>query len=64
MRCSCQSCGEYMVQKDQGIESYCICPVCFSKCSMCMGTGTKVQSRDELKATYLIRLAQDSHEED
>lgn len=55
MRCSCQVCGEYMVQDEKGIKSRCICPVCFNTCSACMGTSQEPISGDRFEAIRLLR---------
>ena len=55
MRCSCQKCGEYMVQDEKGLFSRCICPNCFETCSACLGTKQKPLSSDELQALLLQR---------
>lgn len=49
MRCTCQQCGEYMVQDEKGLFSQCICPVCFSSCNACLGTEQKPLSKDALQ---------------
>ena len=51
MRCSCQICGEYMVQDEKGLNSRCICPNCFATCSACMGTPQKPLDREALQRT-------------
>ena len=38
MRCGCPQCGTYMIQSEHGLESGCVCPACFNRCSACMGT--------------------------
>ena len=59
MRCSCQRCGTYMVQDEKGIESRCICPVCFFVCSACVGTeGGQPLDLDSLRMLALLREAQ------
>ena len=40
MRCSCKVCGTYMVQREQGVESGCVCPECFYTCSACVTPAT------------------------
>jgi len=37
MRCSCERCGTYMVQRERGTDSACVCPACFFECRACMG---------------------------
>ena len=49
MRCSCQVCGEYMVQDEKGLMSRCICPNCFATCSACMGTSQQPMDPETLK---------------
>ena len=63
MRCSCQNCGEYMVQDEKGLDSRCICPVCFATCSACMGTVQTPLDRDGLKAMLDQRRWQDARTE-
>lgn len=48
MRCTCQNCGEYMVQDEKGLFSRCICPVCFTTCNACLGTAQAPLSREAL----------------
>jgi hypothetical protein len=43
MRCSCPKCGTYMVQKEMGANSACVCPKCLHACDACMGSGVKMQ---------------------
>lgn len=59
MRCSCQNCGEYMVQDEKGLNSRCICPNCFLTCSACMGTAQKPLDRDGLKDLARRRMEYD-----
>lgn len=63
MRCSCQVCGEYMVQDEKGLESRCICPVCFATCSACMGTVQPPLDRDGLRAMLDQRQRMDARME-
>ncbi|MDP3447635.1 MAG: hypothetical protein Q8S22_06195 [Eubacteriales bacterium] len=49
MRCSCQSCGTYMVHDEKGLGSRCICPECFATCSACMGTRQAPMDPDQIK---------------
>ena len=62
MRCSCQKCGEYMVQREQGVESMCVGPNCFNTCSACMGNRTTVKSVEELKLEFLLRTEEEENE--
>lgn len=48
MRCSCVVCGTYMVQSEKGLESGCVCPECFNKCSACMGVGAKPLKKEDI----------------
>lgn len=67
MRCSCQVCGEYMVQDEKGVLSRCICPVCFNTCSACMGTTQEPISGDRFEVIQQLRKRYDgsiSYEED
>lgn len=59
MRCTCQSCGEYMVQDEKGLFSRCICPNCFQTCSACLGTQQKPLSREALSALMADRARYD-----
>lgn len=63
MRCSCQFCGEYMVQDEKGIESRCICPRCFHTCSACMGTTQLPLDREGLKQMLLRREIYDEEQQ-
>ena len=47
MRCSCKTCGTYMVQAESS-HLGCVCPECGYRCNDCLGTDTVV-SRDRLK---------------
>ena len=61
MRCSCRVCGTYMVQREKGIESGCVCPQCLNTCTMCtMTSGGAPLSAQALAAAYLMRAQ--SHE--
>lgn len=56
MRCSCRVCGAYMVQREQGIFSGCVCPECFSSCHMCtQSEGGTPKSPDELRSAFMLR---------
>lgn len=55
MRCSCQKCGEYMVQDEKGLESRCICPLCFETCSACMGTEQAPVAGDRFELIAMLR---------
>lgn len=52
MRCSCKTCGEYMIQAESD-HLGCVCPVCGYRCSDCLGTDTVVDRQS------LAALAQD-----
>ena len=52
MRCSCKTCGEYMIQAESD-HLGCVCPVCGYRCSDCLGTDTVVSPQ------ALARLAAD-----
>lgn len=60
MRCSCQNCGEYMVQDEHGVDSRCICPVCFNTCSLCVNNQTVPKTREELQKIIKAREELDS----
>lgn len=55
MRCSCQVCGEYMVQDEKGVNSRCICPICFETCNACMGTEQQPLSGDRFEVLAMLR---------
>ena len=56
MRCSCRVCGTYMVQREQGVESGCVCPECFSVCTACVTPeGGQPLSPEALKRLFLSR---------
>lgn len=57
MRCSCPACGVYMVQHEQGLESGCVCPECFTKCSACMGTKQPPIAANELEPEARLRAS-------
>lgn len=38
-----------MVQDEHGLESCCICPVCFTKCSLCINDKNLPLSKGELE---------------
>lgn len=56
MRCSCRVCGTYMVQRERGMLSGCVCPECFSTCNMCTQTeGGTPKTAEELTFQYRLR---------
>lgn len=57
MRCSCQRCGTYMVQREKGLSSECVCPECFLVCNACMGTAQGPMTPEGLVRTVLSREA-------
>ena len=59
MRCTCQNCGEYMVQDERGLSSRCICPNCFQTCAACLGTEQTPLSREALHALAAERARYD-----
>ncbi len=61
MRCSCILCGTYMVQQERGIDSYCICPNCQNTCSVCMGSGTKMEKGGGLPLDILLRYEEEEN---
>ncbi len=64
MRCSCKVCGTYMVQREQGVESGCVCPACFYTCSACVTPeGGQPLSADQLRSVLLSRQYLDRAEE-
>lgn len=66
MRCSCRVCGAYMVQRERGILSGCVCPECLSTCSMCtMTDGGTPKSPEELAMRFsMLTPAVSAEEED
>ncbi len=42
-----------MVQSEKGLESFCICPICFSKCSACVDNKTSPLNVQALRDLYL-----------
>lgn len=62
MRCSCIKCGAYMVQKEKGTQSCCVCPECFMTCSACMGTGNMPLEIEDLKFAAMMRENIREHE--
>jgi len=64
MRCSCQRCGTYMVQREKGLESQCVCPDCFATCSACMGTEQLPQQREGLELVAFLRERYDNRSAD
>lgn len=48
MRCSCPQCGIYMVQKEKGANSTCVCPKCQHACDACMGSGVQMEKGGEV----------------
>ena len=64
MRCSCKVCGTYMVQREQGVESGCVCPECFYTCSACISPeGGQPLSADQLRSVLMSRQFLDREEE-
>lgn len=55
MRCGCPECGTYMVQREQGLMSGCVCPACFYACRDCMGSDTPPAALDELAFHAMLR---------
>lgn len=48
-----------MVQDERGLESRCICPLCFFTCSACMGTPAQPKTPEELRMELRLRAALD-----
>lgn len=64
MRCSCKVCGTYMVQREQGVKSGCVCPACFYACAACISPeGGKPLGPDQLRSLLLSRQLLDREEE-
>ena len=64
MRCSCKVCGTYMVQREQGVQSGCVCPECFYTCSACISPeGGQPLSADQLRSVLMSRQFLDREEE-
>ena len=56
MRCSCQVCGTYMVQREQGVQSGCVCPECFHTCTACISPeGGQPLGPDQLRSLLINR---------
>ncbi len=56
MRCSCRTCGTYMVQEEYGLQSGCRCPDCGAMCRDCMGSAQEPLKKDELAAYFALGL--------
>ena len=64
MRCSCKVCGTYMVQREQGVESSCVCPECLYTCSACVTPeGGSPLNPDRLRSFLLSRQVLDRENE-
>lgn len=55
MRCGCPHCGIYMVNRERGLKSECVCPNCLFTCNACMGTEAVPLSHGELELQALLR---------
>lgn len=44
-----------MVQDERGLESRCICPICFATCAACMGTPAAPKTAEALREELLRR---------
>lgn len=49
MRCGCPMCGTYMVQRERGLESGCICPACSEKCNACVADGQHPSTVEDIR---------------
>ncbi len=49
MRCGCPECGIYMIQREHGLGSGCVCPNCAFFCNACMGTEQPPLDVEELR---------------
>lgn len=56
MRCSCQKCGTYMIQSEEGLKSGCRCPDCGHMCRDCMGSAQGPMTPEELREAFLCML--------
>ena len=63
MRCSCRICGTYMVQREHGLASGCVCPDCGFACRDCMGSDRPPMSAEELRR-HVEALRNRQEEED
>jgi hypothetical protein len=61
VRCSCPHCAAYMIHREKGIDSACVCPDCLHTCNACMGSGEPVGRGQEMPA--YLRLRYDRAEE-
>ena len=55
MRCGCPHCGTYMIQREKGLLSECVCPACNLTCTACMGTEQTPMNTDELSMQAQLR---------
>jgi len=53
MRCSCQKCGTYMIQSEEGLKSGCRCPDCGHMCRDCMGSVQGPMTPDEIREAFV-----------
>ena len=44
-----------MVQDEKGLESRCICPICFTTCNACMGTEQTPVAGDRFELIAMLR---------
>lgn len=56
MRCSCQKCGTYMIQSEEGLKSGCRCPDCGHMCRDCMGSIQGPMTPEELREAFAFIL--------
>lgn len=65
MRCSCRVCGEYMVQREKGENSECVCPQCFTNCAACLGNASgSREPLDREGLQWAMRLRELADQED
>ncbi len=55
MRCGCPDCGTYMIQRERGLLSGCVCPACGASCTACMGTEQAPVEASELSMQAQLR---------
>ena len=55
MRCGCPDCGSYMIQRERGLLSACVCPACGASCTACMGTEQSPMDVSELSMQARLR---------
>ncbi len=59
MRCSCKSCGTWMVQAESDLLG-CVCTACGYRCRDCLGTDTVVSPENLRALAFDPRFAPDA----